>query len=89
VILAVLAIPGCVSGPREGSVVLTIGKKQTVQNRGIAIALSALMILSVVAVGAAAQTVDEADGDVGTTEVQPGDTVEVPSMSVWRRPIAS
>jgi len=60
-----------------------IEEKKTVQDRGIAIALSALMVLSVVAVGAAAitpaaaQTVDEADRSVDSTEVQPGDTVEV------------
>jgi surface glycoprotein (TIGR04207 family) len=60
-----------------------IEEKKTVQDRGIAIALSALMVLSVVAVGAAAitpaaaQTVDQADRSVDSTEVQPGDTVQV------------
>ena len=60
-----------------------IEEKKTVQDRGIAIALSALMVLSVIAVGAAAitpaaaQTVEEADRSVETTQVQPGDTVEV------------
>jgi len=60
-----------------------IEEKKTVQDRGIAIALSALMVLSVIAVGAAAitpaaaQTVEEADRSVETTPVQPGDTVEV------------
>jgi surface glycoprotein (TIGR04207 family) len=60
-----------------------IEEKKTVQDRGIAIALSALMVLSVIAVGAAAitpaaaQTVEEADRSVETTAVQPGDTVEV------------
>ena len=60
-----------------------IEEKKTVQDRGIAIALSALMVLSVIAVGAAAitpaaaQTVDQADRSAETTQVQPGDTVNV------------
>jgi hypothetical protein len=60
-----------------------IENKTTIKDRGLAITLSVLMVLSMVAVGAAAiapaaaQQVDSVDRTAEATEVQPGQTVNI------------